>query len=103
LFPFSCSLLAAALVSLVLAGNRVLSVRSSTPEPQVSVSPQTPPPPVAESSAPPAPSEEGTNPTVEPGKVRWHSSFADAQSAAARSGKPVLLFHMMGQLDRQFC
>jgi hypothetical protein len=43
------------------------------------------------------------NPRVAPGKVRWHSSFAAAQVAAQKSGKPVLLFHMMGQLDRQFC
>ena len=43
------------------------------------------------------------NPRVEPGKVKWHASFADAQAAAEQSGKPVLLFHMMGQLDRQFC
>jgi hypothetical protein len=43
------------------------------------------------------------NPVVSPGKVRWHASFADARAAARKSGKPVLLFHMMGQLDRQFC
>ena len=43
------------------------------------------------------------NPQVPPGLVRWHPSFADAQTAAQRSGKPVLLFHMMGHLDRQFC
>ena len=43
------------------------------------------------------------NPQVPPGLVRWHPSFADAQAAAKRSGKPVLLFHMMGHLDRQFC
>jgi hypothetical protein len=43
------------------------------------------------------------NPTVEPGKVKWHKTLADAQAAAAKSGKPVLLFHMMGQLDKQFC
>ena len=43
------------------------------------------------------------NPTVEPGKVKWHKSLADAQAAAQKSGKPVLLFHMMGQLDKQFC
>jgi hypothetical protein len=45
----------------------------------------------------------GANPSVEPGKVRWHRSLADAQVAAQKSGKPVLLFHMMGQLDKQFC
>lgn len=44
-----------------------------------------------------------TNPAVEPGKVRWHASFAEAQKAATKSGKPVLLFHMMGHLDKQFC
>jgi hypothetical protein len=43
------------------------------------------------------------NPAVEPGKVRWHGSFDDARIAAQRSGKPVLLFHLMGRLDRQFC
>ena len=43
------------------------------------------------------------NPRVEPGLVKWHASFADAQAAARKSGRPVLLFHMMGQLDRQFC
>ena len=43
------------------------------------------------------------NPKVEPGKVRWHSDFATARTAAAKSGKPVLLFQMMGKLDDQFC
>ena len=44
-----------------------------------------------------------TNPTVEPGKVKWHPSLVDACAAAKKSGKPVLVFHMMGQLDKQFC
>jgi hypothetical protein len=43
------------------------------------------------------------NPAVKPGLVNWHASFADAKTASEKSGKPVLLFHMMGQLDRQFC
>jgi hypothetical protein len=47
----------------------------------------------------PAPS----NPKVEPGKVTWHATFADACQAAAKSNKPVLLFQMMGKLDDQFC
>jgi hypothetical protein len=46
---------------------------------------------------------DAMNPTVEPGKVKWHKTLADAQAASAKSGKPVLLFHMMGQLDKQFC
>ena len=44
-----------------------------------------------------------TNPTVRPGRVRWHNDFADACAAARGSGKPVFLFHMMGRLDQKFC
>lgn len=43
------------------------------------------------------------NPKVEPGKVRWHVDFDAARAASAKSGKPVLLFQMMGKLDEQFC
>jgi hypothetical protein len=43
------------------------------------------------------------NPKVEPGKVTWHADFATARAASAKSGKPVLLFQMMGKLDDQFC
>jgi hypothetical protein len=43
------------------------------------------------------------NPKVEAGKVRWHRTFADACAAARKSGKPVLLFQMMGKLDERFC
>lgn len=43
------------------------------------------------------------NPKVEPGKVTWHADFAAARAASAASGKPVLLFQMMGKLDDQFC
>jgi hypothetical protein len=59
----------------------------------------TPVPPDAASRTP----DPDVNPPVRPGLVRWHPSFADARAAARRSGRPVLLFHMMGQLDRQFC
>jgi hypothetical protein len=52
---------------------------------------------------PASPAANEHNPAVSPGLVRWHPSFSDAQAAAHRSGKPVLLFHMMGRLDRQFC
>ena len=40
---------------------------------------------------------------VEPGKVKWHGSVDEAVKASRQSGKPVLLFHLMGRLDRQFC
>ena len=54
----------------------------------------------------PAPHEVAVaeeNPNVKPGLVKWHASLIDAKSAAEKSGKPVLVFHMMGQLDKQFC
>ena len=43
------------------------------------------------------------NPRVAPGKVRWHADFAAACRASARTGRPVLLFQMMGRLDDRFC
>ena len=42
-------------------------------------------------------------PKVAPGKVTWHATFVAACEAARKSGKPVLLFQMMGKLDEQFC
>ena len=53
--------------------------------------------------APDAKPADFANPKVEPGKVRWHADFAAACRAAGRSGKPVLLFQMMGRLDEKFC
>ena len=46
---------------------------------------------------------EFKNPKVAPGKVRWHASFAAARAAAEKSGRPVLLFQLMGNLDDRFC
>jgi hypothetical protein len=43
------------------------------------------------------------NPKVAPGRVSWHPTFAAACAASRASGKPVLLFQMMGNLDKQFC
>jgi hypothetical protein len=43
------------------------------------------------------------NPRVAPGKVNWHPSFEAACAASKKSGKPVLLFQLLGQLDKQFC
>jgi hypothetical protein len=54
-------------------------------------------------AAPVTPPAEEQNPSVTPGLVHWHPSFAAAQEAAQCSGKPVLLFHMLGRLDKQFC
>jgi hypothetical protein len=49
------------------------------------------------------PAGASDNPKVEPGKVRWHPNLAAARAAAGKSKKPVLLFHLLGRLDRQFC
>jgi hypothetical protein len=43
------------------------------------------------------------NEKVEPGKVRWHKAIQTAMDASKQSGKPVLLFQMMGRLDDRFC
>ena len=51
---------------------------------------------------PPAPAAE-SNPQARPGRVRWHGDFAAACEAGRTSGKPVLLFHMLGRLDQKFC
>ena len=43
------------------------------------------------------------NRRVRPGRVRWLEDFRAACAAAERSGKPVLLFQMMGRMDEKFC
>ena len=60
---------------------------------------------LARQSAPAPAAESGAfvNPKVQPGKVRWHKDFEAACRAAEKSGKPVLLFQMMGRLDQKFC
>src|SRR5690348_3805366 len=55
------------------------------------------------SSSEPGSASTFNNPKVQPGKVRWHKTFADACQAAKQSRKPVLLFQMMGKLDERFC
>jgi hypothetical protein len=96
------SVIGATALSGAVAAGRLHSARAPSPAPEAA--PDADPPPVqAVKVEAPAPAEADDNPAVEPGKVRWHASFADAQAAARRSGKPVLLFQMMGRLDRQFC
>ena len=53
--------------------------------------------------APAKPADPKENPKVKPGEVKWHASFAAACEAARNSHKQVLLLHMMGDLDKQFC
>ncbi len=49
------------------------------------------------------PHADAVNPKVKPGDVVWHPSFVAAREASQQSGKPVLLFQLMGKLDDQFC
>ena len=53
--------------------------------------------PPTRSAVPPA------NPKVAPGKVLWHPDFASACAASRKSGKPVLHFQLLGNLDDRFC
>ena len=46
--------------------------------------------------------QRNENPKVKPGLVNWHSNFEAACKASAKSGKPVFLFHLLGQLDQRF-
>ena len=35
--------------------------------------------------------------------IRWETSLAAAKARAQREGKPILLLHMMGKLNEEFC
>lgn len=43
------------------------------------------------------------NAAQQPGQVNWHPHLSAARSAAERSGKPVLVFLLLGRLDDRFC
>lgn len=49
----------------------------------------------------PAPRDAGGH--VAPGAVSWHADLDAARTAALASGKPVLLFQLLGRLDDAFC
>ncbi len=48
------------------------------------------------------PEAADANPQVRPGLVKWHATFDDACDASRESGRPVLLFQLMGGLDQRF-
>ena len=52
-----------------------------------------------------SPHAAGPEPTsrTSAGLVPWHASFEEACDAASESGRPVLLFQLMGRLDDRFC
>ena len=53
--------------------------------------------------APTLKEERTSHGRVKPGSVKWHDSLKSACAAAHHSGKPVLVFQMMGRLDQEFC
>jgi hypothetical protein len=92
------------LLSVGLAGAAVLAVSAAPDADRPKRKIEAPAEGLVAKAAAPAPAADGfVNPKVEPGKVKWHADFGDACKAAAASGKPVLLFQMMGNLDEQFC
>lgn len=44
-----------------------------------------------------------TKKKVKPGSVIWYPTTAQAKKNSLLSGKPVLVFHLMGFLDDRFC
>jgi hypothetical protein len=58
-------------------------------------------PAAPDEAAPPAAAE--VDPRVAPGLVRWHADLDAACAAAGASGRPVLLFALLGDLDRERC
>ena len=46
---------------------------------------------------------DADGPRKQPGLVAWHDSRDGAITAAGRSGRPVMLFQLLGDLDRGFC
>jgi hypothetical protein len=85
-------------------------IEAPTKEVVANTAPATPPPPTKREVELPTKDTVAKsvptatdNPTVEAGPVKWHPTLDDAQAAAKKSGKPVLLFQMMGHLDKKFC
>lgn len=72
-------------------------------EPAKLANPETVSPAKSVDSNKPSLKPQPTNEKVEPGKVRWHKAVQTAMDASKRTGKPVLLFQMMGRLDDRFC
>jgi hypothetical protein len=57
-------------------------------------------------AAPARPAAEAASipsPPAAPGLVRWHENLDAARGAAAASGKPVLVFQLLGRLDDELC
>lgn len=46
--------------------------------------------------------DSSSNPKVVPGKVNWYNNFDAACIASSLSGKPVLHFQLLGNLDQRF-
>lgn len=90
-------------VSLGILATGTLSA-ADTPVPKGKALIEAPPKALVANSAPaPTAPASPENPTVSTGLVKWHATVEDAMKAAQKSRKPVLLFQMMGYLDKKFC
>jgi hypothetical protein len=45
----------------------------------------------------------GPNELKPDSKIDWETSFEDAKARAQREGKPILLLHLFGRFDEEFC
>ncbi len=50
-----------------------------------------------------AQADRGADDSVVPGWVQWHADLEEAKASAAISGKPVLVFQLLGRLDERLC
>jgi len=71
--------------------NDIKPVATATPAPQSSLNLR------------PIPARSIAQRKERPGLVSWHENFKQACAASAQSGKPVLLVHVLGNLDEHFC
>ncbi len=58
---------------------------------------------IASPAAPAAIATAADNPAVAPGLVAWRQDAGHARVAAEKSGRPVLLVQILGDLDLEFC
>jgi hypothetical protein len=98
--PILCTLATASAAALLLIPVRAADRPAPAPSPKAVI--EAAPKAVVATSAP-AKMDSFVNPKVAPGKVSWHPDFEAACAASKKSGKPVLLFQLLGKLDDQFC
>ena len=54
-------------------------------------------------AVPKTPEQKAPVQAARPTGIQWMASFAAAREKARKEGKPVLLLHLFGRLDEEFC